>query len=84
MQETKNMQYKMIMTTEYVEDSGMVTAYGIGYRSNHGAGKGRQAIEQVIPNISTRPAFVEELVGKLNTNGADPLHLRDFIYDFLP
>ena len=84
MSKVNKVRYQIITTTEYVEDSGIVTAYGIGCRKNP-EDKGRETdAELIIPNISTRFAFVEELIGKLNSGGADPEHLHDFIYDFLP
>jgi hypothetical protein len=74
----------MIETTEYVMDSGIVTTYGVSCSSG-GAGDGRdQACDQIIPNISTRPSFVEELVDRLNIHNAAPVHLKDLIDDFLP
>ena len=84
MQETNGFRYQMIMTTEYVEDSGKITAYGIRCRNLRDGGESSQEGEQTIPNISTRPALVRELVDKLNKEDADPVHLHDFIYDFLP
>ena len=84
MQESNSFRYQMVTTSEYVEDSGRVTAYGISFRNRCGAGGGRQENEEIIPNISTRSAFVEELVDKLNKSDADPVHLHDFIYDSLP
>ena len=77
MGQTETVHYQMIASTEYVEDSGLVITYGISCRAGQGA-------DQIITNISTRSGFVEDLVDKLNRYGADPVHLKDFIYDFLP
>ena len=113
--------YGMIQTTEYVEDSGLVTAYGIcctksglepepcrvsrrkpqqgsmgqamEQRMEQAAGQAtEQATEQatdalrqdIVPNISTDPSFVERIIEALNRLEADPIHLRDLIEDFLP
>ena len=62
----------MVETTEYVEDSGTVTVYGICCH------------DEVVPNISANPVVVEALVEKLNCHGADPIHLKDLIDDCLP
>ena len=87
MKKTNNVQYKMIKTCAFVEDSGVVTSYGICCREEKNPGNGDNEsadVEyQVIPGISTKPDFVRELIGKLINHEADPVHLRDLIDDYL-
>lgn len=80
----KKIQYRLIKTKEYVEDSGTVTAYGICCREDHQTREQRRVQYRIIPNISTEPEFVEELIDKLIRNDADPVHLRELIEDYLP
>ena len=84
MQESNSFRYQMVTTSEYVEDSGTITTYGISFRNRCEIGGDCQENEEIISNISTRSAFVKELVDKLNRSDADPIHLHDFIYDSLP
>ena len=72
MLKTRNAVYQIVETIIFVEDSGMITTYGLS------------CDKEIIPDISTRSALVEELIDRLNDNEADPIHLKDFIYDFLP
>ena len=85
MAKKKTVTYQMIQTTEYVEDSGYVVAYGISCQTRRGADVSTPG-EQVaaIPGISTQPELVEGMVEMLNLRDADPLHLKDLVYDFLP
>jgi len=76
--------YWMIRTTEYVEDVGSVTTYGIGYQEDAPGDKHGENKYRIIAGISTEPGFVEELVDKLNRHDAAPIHLLDFVYDHLP
>ena len=69
--------YYVTKSTEYVEDSGLVAVYGIRYLDS-----GRASI-QVIPGISTDQQFIGELARRLNAYGADPIHLRDLVEDYL-
>jgi hypothetical protein len=74
----------MIKTVEYVEESGNVLTYGVCCREAREGQNHRQVKYHVIPNISTKPAFVEELVNRLVTHNADPVHLMELIADYLP
>jgi hypothetical protein len=76
--------YKMIKTTEYVEDSGAITTYGVSCRAGDDTFSREPADDRIVPNISTRPSFVEELVRQLNDHSAAPIHLKDLIDDYLP
>jgi len=84
MAKSKEVRYEMIETTEYVEDSGLVTTYGICYHEKEGLGEHGDADYHVVPNISTKSDFVGDLIEKLMHNGADPVHLKDLIDDYLP
>ena len=84
MAKSKEIRYEMIETTEYVEDSGMVTTYGICCREGNGLGASGGTEYPVVPNISTESDFVEDLIEILMQNRADPIHLKDLIDDYLP
>ena len=81
MKNPDNVQYTRIKTTEYIDDSGLVETYGICCRVDRQ--EQGQASCQVIVNISSAPGFVDDLIDKLNTYGADPIHLQDLIEDAL-
>ena len=72
-----NVRYFVTKSTEFVEGHGLVTVYGIRYLDSAFAGY------QVIPGISTDQQFVGELACKLNAYGADPIHLRDLVEDYI-
>lgn len=82
MTKKRMVKYSLIETKAYVEDSGMVAVYGISCREEKEDGGGAEY--QEVPNISTKAAFVEELIDKLSNHDGDPIHLKDFIYDYLP
>ncbi|MCL1805519.1 MAG: DUF6514 family protein [Clostridiales bacterium] len=84
MPEQSRVMYQMIETHEYVEDSGMIAAYGVSCGAGATDAGRVRAKGHTIPNISTRSSFVEELVNRLNNHGAAPVHLRDLIEDYLP
>ena len=84
MKKTKTARYEIIQTTEYVEDSGLVTAYGIRCRIDSREKPDTLESCQIIPNISKEQSFVEDLVQKLCDHDADPAHLRDIVLDHLP
>ena len=84
MEQVGTTEYRMITTVEYVEDSGLVASYGIRCQNRHAPNGSDGAQSQDVPNISTRPDFVEELIEKLRHHQADPVHLRDLIEDSLP
>lgn len=76
--------YHLVKTAEYyVEDSGMITTYGISCRGGEDLPGSGQAETRTFPDISTKSAFVEELVDRLNNHEADPIHLLDLIEDYL-
>ncbi|MCL2121558.1 MAG: DUF6514 family protein [Clostridiales bacterium] len=84
MTKPNSIRYEMIQSTEYVEDSGVVTSYGISCREEKQRSGHLSVNVQRIANISTEPAFVQELIEKLICSDADPVHLRDIIEDHLP
>ena len=84
MQQTSKIVYKMIESTNYVEDNGMVTTYGVSCGAEKESAGQKPAQSQSVSNISTRSAFVEELVERLNNHAAAPIHLKDLIDDYLP
>ena len=84
MTKPNKIRYQMTQTTEYVEDSGAVTVYGICCLDESHLSDNESERYQTIPNISTKSDFVEELIEKLVRHDADPVHLRDLIEDYLP
>jgi len=84
MKRINKIQYRLIKTTEYVEDSGAVAAYGICCREEEKMPNRKRVKFHVVPNISTKPAFVEELIAMLINYEADPIHIMDLIQDYLP
>jgi len=78
-----NVRYKMIKTTELVDDIGLVTAYGVCCRDERPERKRQRARYQMITNISTKKSFVAKLVYMLREYEADPIHLQDLIEDYL-
>ena len=77
-------EYRLIEGAEYVEGSGLVTTYGICCGDDRQVADGSSAEYQAVPHISTRSDFVEELIEKLVSNNAAPVHLKDLIDDYLP
>ena len=73
--------YKIVETTEYLQEGGSITAYGIRCTEETTA-NGEQK-EVLIPGISTRMESVKEFARKLTLYQADPIHLHDLIEDFL-
>ena len=84
MEHKNEVRYQMIETTSYVEDSGLVTTYGIRYREDEKSRKRKRAEYGVVPDISTESGFVGLLVDKLLAHDVDPVHLKDLIDDHLP
>ena len=84
MKRAESTRYKMICTTSYVEDSGLIATYGISCDSGKESTPGQQSPCQIVEDISTESGFIEALVEKLNQFEADPTHLRDLIEDYLP
>jgi hypothetical protein len=83
MENKKTVKYQMIRSTAYVEDSGLITTYGISCRADAYASLSSPVDCTMVNDISTRPELIEGFVDMLNVQGADPLHLKDLIYDFL-
>lgn len=83
-QQPNNVRYRIIKTVECVEECGKVMTYGICCREDKNQQNRRRVKYHTVPNISTRTNFVEELVARLIANNADPVHLMDLIYDYLP
>jgi len=83
MKRKKNVRYEMITTNEYVEDSGLVTSYGIRCKEVKESSDMREVICQDVSGISARPDFVQNLIDKLIRYDVDPVHLKDVIDDFL-
>ena len=82
MSDRVGVEYHMVKTLGYVEDSGLVASYGIRCESKPEGGK-QGTVCRVVPDISTDPAFVEELVRRLMMHKADPAHLLDLIEDYI-
>ncbi|MCL1848059.1 MAG: DUF6514 family protein [Clostridiales bacterium] len=83
MKKASKVVYQLIQTEEYVEDSGLVTTYGVSCREEK-AQTGEGGVEyQVIPNISIRRDFVNDLINSLISHQAQPVHLKELIEDYL-
>jgi hypothetical protein len=74
----------MIQSSTYVEDSGLVTTYGISCLTDAEASRSTPSGLEMICDISSQSNLVEKLVEALNEHDADPIHLKELIYDFLP
>ena len=79
----RNVQYHLVQSQEFVEDSGVVTSYGIRYGKEKEQNNGNRMEPQMFANISIKQDFVESLIDRLINHAADPVHLRDLIDDFL-
>ena len=77
----KKVSYKMVETTEYLQEGGAITAYGI-HCTEETTANGEHK-EVLIPGISTRMESVKDFVRKLTLYQADPIHLQDLIEDYL-
>ena len=84
MDNTNTVRYQMIQSTAYVEDSGLITTYGISCRADANASRSAPGDLEAFRDVSTVASLVEKLVDRLNAYSADPLHLKDILYDFLP
>lgn|GEM_PF-296514 len=83
MAKKRNVQYHLVQSQEFVEDSGVVTSYGIRCGKEEEQLHDNRVEYQLYSNISTKQDFVENLIDRLINYAADPVHLRDLIDDFL-
>ena len=77
-------QYRLIKTMEYVEECGPVLTYGICCREVIEENNMKKIKNHCVPNISTKPAMVKEILCALRENDVSPLHFKDVIEDHLP
>ena len=77
-------QYRLIKTLEYVEEYGPVLSYGICCREVIEEKNTKRIKNHYVPNISTKPTRVKEILRLLRENDVSPLHFKDIIEDWLP
>lgn len=65
------MKYELVITTKNCEHIGSYTAYGVRCGSD------------IISDISVDRVKVECLIDRMNTYELSPIHMMDFVEDFL-